>query len=189
MTMKIMYVHGFGSLFDPESEKIQTLSKLGEVNGISVDWSKPETALLDLMEFAQSYEPDLVVGTSMGGWGASYVAPTVAAPFVAINPAIDPANTLRKYLGEGIDHIGRRYTLVEEDIATLPTLNEKGCAMILLDMADQVIDPNVTLNKYSKVYDVRTFEGGSHRFEHMQESLELIELLLHYSEITYGADV
>ena len=32
--MKIMYLHGYGSKFDPESAKIQALMKLGEVSGL-----------------------------------------------------------------------------------------------------------------------------------------------------------
>ena len=36
--MRTLYVHGFGSRFDPENPKLKALSELGEVVGVDVDY-------------------------------------------------------------------------------------------------------------------------------------------------------
>ena len=47
--------------------------------------------------------------------------------------------------------------------------------LILLDMADEVIDSSITLEKYQEIAKVVTFEGGSHGFEHIEEALPVIK--------------
>ena len=36
--MKILYIHGFGSHYDPSKSKVQTLQSLGVVIGINLDY-------------------------------------------------------------------------------------------------------------------------------------------------------
>lgn len=38
--IRIMYLHGYGSRFDPHSDKMQVLSRLGEVFGPDLDYGQ-----------------------------------------------------------------------------------------------------------------------------------------------------
>lgn len=187
--IKAVYIHGFGSSYDMHSEKIVELSTIADVYGISVDWSCPNDALNEILEFAKKIRPDVVIGTSLGGWAASHIAKSICVPFVAINPCHEPSKMLKKYLGTHIDHLGREFTLQESDITYLEDLYEDGRGLILLDMGDDVIDSKTTLYKYIKTYDVHSFKGGSHRFKHMKESLRLIQTHINTSDSIYGSQV
>ena len=70
------------------------------------------------------------------------------------------------------------FELTEEDVASfaefavapgrVPTL-------VLLDMGDDVLDSNATIKHFEGHADIVTFEGGSHRFEHLPEALDHIK--------------
>lgn len=60
--------------------------------------------------------------------------------------------------------------------------------MVLLDMGDDVHDARETQKALEGVYEIITFEGGSHRFGHMTESLDSIERFHANAEMTYGFD-
>ena len=49
---------------------------------------------------------------------------------------------------------------------------------LLLDLGDELLDSTATLNSYGSFMQPLTFEGGSHRFEHMSEALDNIATYL-----------
>jgi predicted esterase YcpF (UPF0227 family) len=117
--MKILYVHGFGSRVDPESEKYKALSTLGDVSAVAPDYS------LSFSENIERIRPllidkNLLVGTSMGGCMVSHLAEISKLPFVAINPVLFPRRTLMKYLGTRFDYYGNPYTLTEVTARSYP---------------------------------------------------------------------
>jgi predicted esterase YcpF (UPF0227 family) len=178
--MNILYLHGFGSKFDPTSNKIVQLKTITEnVFGVDIDWAKPP---IDTISFIAQYirenDIELIVGTSMGGWGAAVLGNMLGIPFVAINPAIEPNISLLKYVGESVDYYGNQYTLTKEIVEEYFLMPFGGCGLILLDNGDEVIDPATTIHKYSKEYLIVIFEGGNHRFLHMEEALPYIKKFL-----------
>lgn len=187
--VNILYVHGFGSSFDPESEKVKALSEVGTVYGVNLDWSQsPSVALEQISDSILENKIDLVVGTSMGGWAAAASGTEHGIPFVSINPAINPSSSLLRHVGHGVDYLGRKYSLSEKTVAEYEPLRTGGCGLILLDLADDVIDARSTINSYSEHYQCVEFHGGSHRFEHMRESLATITEFYSSAEIIYGLD-
>lgn len=173
--MNILYVHGFGSKFDPDSEKVNALKQLGVVHGIELDYTQGAITVLEQTKHAVlEQEIDLLVGTSMGGWCVSEVGSVSRIPFVAINPCIYPRKMLQKYIGENIDHYGRGYVFTEETCASFTNFALDGNGLILLDSGDEVINANETAKALSGVYRTHMFMGGNHRFAHMQESLSVI---------------
>jgi predicted esterase YcpF (UPF0227 family) len=179
--MNILYVHGFGSRFDPNSEKIKVLGELGNVYGIEVDYTKGFQWIMGtLTRFVSMNKIDVVVGTSMGGFMANHVGLEKNIPFVSINPCVDPRNMLRKYLGAGIDHYGREFTLEEWVLDEFPefVVDETLCGVVFLDEDDEVIDSYATQRLTRDHYTTVLFNGGSHRFEHMREALPIIRLVL-----------
>ena len=59
--IKIFYVHGWGSEFDPTSDKVRALSEIGEVHGITVTWADGHRHVFDqLTEEISVYQPCLL---------------------------------------------------------------------------------------------------------------------------------
>lgn len=189
--MNILYLHGFGSCFDPASEKVIALEHLGVVHGINIDWTVTvEKTLMQIVEAVESLDIDLIVGTSMGGWAAANVGAELSIPFVAINPAIDPSKSLMRYVGERIDYNRRLYNLTEETVREYFPMTELGYGLILLDLGDEVVDAQETINSYEEFHQIVIFEGGSHRFDHMASGVEYIQEFYNRASTAYGfADI
>jgi len=185
--MNIYYCHGFASRFDRGKSKVQTLATLGPVSGCNIDYTCRADEVVKLaIEEGHFTNIDLIVGTSMGGWLAATLGSRLGIPFVAINPSIDPSQTLRKYIGSGVDFQGQPYTQTESIVASYYPIAKNGYGLILLDEGDEVIDSLETQKVLDGHYDVKLFSGGNHRFEHMKEALPLIEAFHDQAGIVYG---
>lgn len=170
MELEILYVHGFGSKYNPNNDKVRELSKIGSVDGPNLDYTQPfEATLSQALDFLNKKDYDLLVGTSMGGWCVSHLSAKTGTPFVAINPAMNPAETLAKHIGSGVDYTGREYNLTEDVVRSYPPLRQSNIGMVLLDEGDELFDSSVTA-KNLNMHNI-TFAGGSHRFDHMHEAL------------------
>ena len=113
-----MYIHGFAS-----SLKFGTRASLARALP-EYEWLAPEVShepfeSLDILnEWARTYQPELIVGTSMGGILAMYVdAPN--ATKIAVNPSQEMERTLRK-MGYG----KHPYLQEREDVATEFVIDE-----------------------------------------------------------------
>lgn len=187
--LKIYYCNGFASQFDPCSEKLRILSNLGEINGHDIDYTLPaDVVVKQCIDKLMGCDIDIIVGTSMGGWLAAAVGSSAGIPFVAINPAINPSRTLIRHVGKGVDYQGNEYQLTASVVNSYGPLARDGCGLILLDEGDDVFDWHETYVAYHETYSIYSFPGGSHRFEHMKESLQLIEKFFNHSECVYGLD-
>jgi predicted esterase YcpF (UPF0227 family) len=149
---------------------------LGNVTGNDYDYSQPFNTVLDSMISAtRQRQPDLIVGTSLGGFYAAAVAVTLNIPFVAINPSIDPRHTLVRYEGHGTAWTGASYHLTRAVIEDYPAyrLSAKH-GLVLLDRGDDVCNAMETEQFLGPHYSIIAYEGGNHRFAHMEESLDAI---------------
>jgi uncharacterized protein len=184
--MKILYVHGFGSGFDPENPKVKTMGYLGEIVGVDVDYCEGfESAYQEVSDAANGC--DLIVGTSMGGYMASHVGASQGIPFVALNPAVMPSKTLVRHIGDFVDYTGKESKLSAETVSSYPDIRmTDGCGLVLLESGDDVIDPEVTRAMLSEIYLVKQYAGGSHRFESLEDRIGEIEEFICRSEVVYG---
>jgi len=184
--MKIMYIHGFGSTFSKASEKIQALDTIGDVVGMSYDYTaSADTNVALLCEFAKSNSVDVIVGTSLGGWYSAEVGSILGVPSVLINPCVDPFNKLLKYVGTHVDHYDIPYEMTVEAVTSYHPMKIDGCSLVLLDEGDEVISHTDIDHLHHEFY-VHRFRGGSHRFDHMMESLEIIVKHVHLCGLTYN---
>ncbi|MRH77641.1 hypothetical protein GH984_02870 [Spiribacter sp. C176] len=181
--MDFVYIHGFNSAFDPSSEKIRHLCRIGDVRGIEYDsfGSYPEI-LRKLASQISIQDETIFVGTSLGGFWAAEMGRQISAPSVIINPCVEPRTSLRKYIGaELTNHVtGESKTLSQASVLSYEKRLDEQTAqytflpLVLLDMGDEVIDSHTTQNLLES-YPMTCFEGGSHRFEHMEEAIDDIE--------------
>jgi len=177
--MNIMYLHGFGSKFDPNSTKILQLSELGDVDGFEIDYTLGEELVIE-QSVAQimNKDVDLLVGTSMGGWLAAKLSNILSIPFTAFNPVILPSDTLQKYIGEHTDFCGKEYFLDDHTVNQFTKISDSGYGLVFLDEGDELIDSSVSKKTLEQYYRVISYTGGCHRFEHIPESISIIEKFL-----------
>ena len=187
--MNILYVHGFGSKYDPNHEKIQLLEQLGTVIGVDVDYCKGFQRVFDAVLNAVIDEKiDLIVGTSMGGYMAAHVGAKTGTPFVSLNPATTPSDNLVRWQGNFTDFTGNSHYLSNDVISNYPDIVTEGYGFIILDSADEIIDAHNTEALLEDVFQVHMFVGGSHRFAHMASAIPMIKTFYEQSESNYGTN-
>ncbi len=125
----------------------------------------------------------LLVGSSLGGLWAQYLAPELGAGMVLINPALLPEESLLRYCGPQHNAAtGEDYVLTPGHVRALARYRPARCnpavpTLVLLDAADEVIDYRVAEAFYRACGRTRVYAGGSHRFEHLPQALPAIRAL------------
>ena len=102
----LLFLHGFRS--SPQSFKARRLHGWLRQHRPDVTWwcpqlpPSPREAMARVMDDVADWPQDssAVLGSSLGGFYATFVAERCGWPAVLINPAIDPARDLVAYVGE-----------------------------------------------------------------------------------------
>lgn len=127
--MKILFFHGLESKLP--SSKAQWLQDQGhEVYALDMKYTQDDAFSLAL-DCARSYKPDLIVGSSMGGYFATRVGTHIETKLVLLNPALH-SRTREFDCGEDGDCISKAWVLLGERDAlikpelSLDALNQMG---------------------------------------------------------------
>lgn len=102
----LLYLHGFRS--SPQSAKARQVAARVAARHPGVTWwcpqlpASPREAMATVMDGVARWPAGrmAVVGSSLGGFYATHVAQTRGCKAVLLNPAVDPARDLAKYIGE-----------------------------------------------------------------------------------------
>ena len=102
----LLYLHGFRS--SPKSTKARMVAERVAARHPQVTWWCPQLppsprAAMELVMAGIAAWPRGrmgVIGSSLGGFYATYVAQTCDCRAVLLNPAVEPARDLRNYVGE-----------------------------------------------------------------------------------------
>jgi predicted esterase YcpF (UPF0227 family) len=109
-TTHLLYLHGFRS--SPHSVKARKMAAIVRERFPAVRWwcpqlpPSPRAALQGVVEGIAGWPQDAgferlaVVGSSLGGFYATVLAEHLGCKAVLLNPAIDPARDLARYIGE-----------------------------------------------------------------------------------------
>ena len=180
----ILYIHGFGShglgvkanLFREYFKKQQTSFIAPTLSTI------PNLAIQTLEELIESYDNITLIGSSLGGFYALYLAEKYKIKAVLINPSIYPYRTLAKVMGN-LNHYYdlSLYEWNEKHIAMLKKfettiLNQKDI-FLLLQKGDETLDYEEAVKKLPHALQ-RIEEGGNHSFEGIERYFEEIEEFL-----------
>lgn len=187
--LKIQYIHGFGSQYDTQSLKIRTLETIGGIFGFDYDYTESIHHLTQIMgQQILDHQPDLLIGTSLGGYYAARLGSEYGVPFVALNPSIEPRRTLKRYQGHGKDWLGKPYYLAPEEIDLYPPISKGGCGLVLLESGDEIIDAHESFRYLEDAYRVILFNKGDHRFSDrtLQDCLNMIEDFHFNASLIYG---
>ena len=186
----ILYIHGFASCGD--SNKTKLLKKhFGEVLSPDIPVN-PHEAIVFLKELISAHPVSLLIGSSLGGFYASYLAEKFHIKTVLINPSTKPYQTLAPYVGMNEFFCsGERFEWKEDylhDLQAYETAKDSIDVdiLVLLQKEDEVLDYKKAASLYEN-YKIIIQEGGNHRFENLDEYLEVIskfkEGLLNISQV------
>lgn len=173
--MKILYIHGFGSKYDPDHEKIKLLETLGDVVGVDLDYCDGHGRAIEKSLAMVDDSVDLIIGTGMGGYTASFVSVETNIPFVALNPITSPSQTLEKWIGNFVDGTGRDHCLTEAAVSSYPDMTTEGNGIVFVESADEVVKTSETIDALDEYYKVELFSGGNHKFTHLENILLTIK--------------
>jgi len=118
------------------------------------------------------------VGSSLGGFYATYLAERHGAKAVLLNPAIDPHVGLRAYLGPQRNlHTGASYELSEAHLREWRSFYTEHITpqlyLLLVETGDEVLDYRNAVARYAGAEQVVT-QGGDHSLQSFAEYLPRI---------------
>ncbi|MDH4173785.1 MAG: esterase [Betaproteobacteria bacterium] len=180
----IIYLHGFNS--SPQSHKAQVLGRFMAERGLGERFACP--ALPPLADEAIAAIEALMarhpgahfcfVGSSLGGYYATYLAERHGARAALINPSIDPHIGLRAYLGEQKNlHTGAPYQLTEAHLREWQALWVPHVTpsryLLIVETGDEVLDYRRAVARYAGAEQV-VVEGGDHSLQSFPQHLPRI---------------
>lgn len=176
----ILYLHGFGSCGN--STKTALLKRyFGDKQVYAPDLPiSPIQAIAFVEKIINEKEIDLLVGSSLGGFYASYFCEKYKIKTVLINPSTEPFETLKPYVGmntywcSGEPFEWEREYLDELKSYRVEAVKEPSSYLLLLQKGDEILDYSKALEKYEGAA-LSLEEGGNHRFENLDEYLERIK--------------
>jgi hypothetical protein len=125
----------------------------------------------------------------MGGWLAGHTGAALGIPFVALNPAIRPSQTLRKYVGNPVNYDGFEAAIDADTVAAYPDFRTTdGCGLILCEADDEILDAQETIASLKDYYATRLIPGGNHRFTSLASQLDTIRTHCFHAGLIYGAE-
>ena len=132
-------------------------------------------------------EPLMLIGSSLGGYYAQYLAANldIVTKVVLINPALQAQKTLHPYIGQQTNMVtGESFVFTQQDFDKLQLFDVSiedisVPTLVLLDEDDELIDCRFAEQKYQVVGRVVVYPGGSHWFDHLEEAIpEIVNFYL-----------
>ena len=181
----ILYIHGFNS--SPASHKARQLRDRLESIGRGAEFACPALPHLP-NEAVAVLERDLrdvavdtvtLIGSSLGGFYATYLTEKYGMRSVLVNPAITPQEGLRAYLGPQKNlYSGEEYVLTEEHLAQLaglhvPKLARPGRYLLMHTTGDELLDWRIAVDHYRGSRQV-IVQGRDHGFKEFGDYLDIV---------------
>ena len=181
----IVYLHGFNS--SPASGKAKHLGEHMASIGRLADYycpalpNSPREAIAIVESTLVRDRPDAVtlVGSSLGGFYATYLAEKHGWKAVLVNPAVHAHKLMRDALGTQTNwHTGEKWVLTDSHLAELATLDvehvtQPGRYLLLAQTADEVLDYRNAVAYYAGATQIIE-EGGDHGFAGFERHFQTI---------------
>ncbi|PIT79767.1 YqiA/YcfP family alpha/beta fold hydrolase [Limnohabitans sp. JirII-31] len=173
-TTHLLYLHGFRS--SPQSNKARLMAALMAERFPQVQWwcpqlpPSPQAAAALIAQGTAHWPADTsaVIGSSLGGFYATWIAAQRGWRAVLLNPAVDPARDLSRYIGEQTNwhDPAERFFFAPEFVDELRALAVGPLAqperfMTLIAKGDEVLDWREMTARYAGAQQT-VLEGGDH---------------------------
>jgi predicted esterase YcpF (UPF0227 family) len=191
-TTHLLYLHGFRS--SPQSAKARKMADIVQHQHPGVTWwcpqlpASPRQAIESVWAgvLAWPREHTAIVGSSLGGFYAAWLAQQLGCPAVLLNPAVHPARDLARYIGEHPAwHDPSQKVFFDaayvQELAGLEALPPSPAPRTLAVIAkgDEVLDWREMLSRHA-AGQVRLVEGSDHALsdfdDHLPEILDFLRL-------------
>lgn len=191
-TTHLLYLHGFRS--SPQSAKARQMAARVQAGHPGATWWCPQlppspraaAALIDEGTADWPSAHMAVVGSSLGGFYATWLAQRRGCRAVALNPAIDPARDLAAYIGEQTawhdpaERFFFRPEYIDELRAlTVGPLAEPQRFFAVIAKGDELLDWREMTARYAGA-SMRLLEGSDHALSdfdaHIGAVLDFLEL-------------
>ena len=189
-TPYVLYLHGF--LSSPQSAKAKQALTYCQQQGIEIDipalTEGPAATIAALRERLEAgiarTGSAVLIGSSLGGYYATYLANHYGLRAALINPAVRPYLLLRDYLGEQRNyHTGAVHEVTEAQMQELLDIEVKELAapenfLVMLQTGDETLDYREAATKYAESR-LKIHEGGDHSYQGFDDELpQLFAFLL-----------
>ena len=191
-TQKLLYLHGFNS--SPQSHKAQLVTQYMSDNDCLDQLICPQIPAVP--EEARRFLEQLVeetlenhslnfVGSSLGGYYATYLAEKYSGSAALINPSVKPYETLRAYLGENKFYFDEGVWEFDEthiqqlEVMKVGDITEAERYLVLLQTGDETLDYREAESKYKDSHCIIE-QGGDHAFVDLER---FIPKIMQFSKI------
>jgi len=191
-TTHLLYLHGFRS--SPQSTKARQVAAWMQAHHPTVTWwcpqlpPSPREAMAMVARGIASWPHAsmAVAGSSLGGFYATHVAETRGCRAVLLNPAVNPARDLAKYIGEQTawHDPSERFLFEPGFVDELRALEHGPVArpddyLAIIAKGDEVLDWREMTGRYPGAR-IKLLEGGDHALSdfdtHMQDMMDFLDL-------------
>lgn len=182
-TTHVLYLHGFRS--SPQSTKARQVAAVMASEFPHITWwcpqlpPSPQAAATLIADGTAEWPADkmAVIGSSLGGFYATWLATQRGCKAVLLNPAIDPARDLAKYIGEqsAWHNPAERFYFASEFVEELrhlqvTALPDPKRVWALIAKGDEVLDWREMTARYPDSHQV-VIEGGDHGISDFEQYL------------------
>lgn len=192
----IFYLHGFRS--SPESLKARQLKAALNEQSLGHRWwsealpPSPKAAIEQVENaLRRSESRPLLVGSSLGGYYATYLSERHGTRAILVNPATKAFDALSPWVGShrnlytGVDFDLTQQHLEELRDLWVPHLHHPERFWLMVETGDEVIDAWEAVTRY-KGCKQTIIEGGDHSFQHFADFIDdIIQLDLHSEDLSW----
>ena len=185
MNNTILYFHGFKSSSDSTKAKDlhkfiskRTKNTILITPNIHDNFHDAHDQIINLIE---SNQPNIFfMGSSLGGYYASFFSQKYNKKAVLINPAIPPLKDFEMHLGKNKNYSnGNKFIITKNDIDYIRSLSYKKILkpknlMILLESGDEILNYNDTSSYFSGSH-IDILYGGDHSYSSLKEKFNKIQ--------------
>lgn len=179
----ILYLHGFTS--GPQSHKAQALGQRMRQRGLGDRFAcpqlpaSPRAAVALAEQLIARHGVGTVVGSSLGGYYATYLAEAFDLKAVLVNPAVVAHLSLKDYVGpQRWLYSGESFEFTLEHIEELrameiPVSSKPQRFWLLAEQGDETLDYRHAVARYAGARQT-VLPGGDHSFTRWQDYLDSI---------------
>ena len=185
MNNTILYFHGFKSSSDSTKAKDlhkfisrRTRNTILITPNIHDNFHDAHDQIINLIE---SNQPNVFfMGSSLGGYYASFFSQKYTKKAVLINPAIPPLKDFEMHLGKNKNYSnGNKFIITKNDIDYIRSLSYKKILkpknlMILLESGDEILNYNDASSYFSGSH-IDILYGGDHSYSSFKEKFNKIQ--------------
>lgn len=181
----ILYLHGFRS--SPHSFKARVLAQTMQDRGKAASYfcpqlpASPAAAIALVSSIAQQYVAQelTLIGSSLGGYYATWLAQQIGCRAVLLNPAVNPSRDLEDYVGLGTYyHSNEPFEFKPEYVAELNTfqvshITQPERYFLIAATGDEVLDWREMVAHYPQAKQL-VIQGGDHGISAFAEYVDIV---------------